>query len=247
MASERSMEALHNKLKIVYSYVNGLPNYNPVNPLITAVNIKAVIDRITEINTNLVTPEQNLAARRLTLNDLIDATFGKDGHQGLLALMRDSTGYVETMGEAHKSDAKLLRKIVNQLQPKAKAVKNSNEEGGNNPAPEKKRSTAETGIGSVIKKTEDFIKVLENNSSYAPTDSSITTNSLQTILNQIKTTANDINDLLKVVTPLRSERNKLVHDKKEGILRIISQVKKYIKTNFGENSSEWNGIKNIEP
>jgi len=247
MASERSMDALLNKLKIVYSYVNGLPNYNPINTLITVSNIKTVSDRITEINTLLVTPEQDLAAERLSLKDLIDATLTKDGHEGLLALMRDSTGYVETMGEEYKSDAKLLRKIVNQLQPSKRKDKPANEEGSTNPAPIKKRSTAETGIGSVIKKAEDFIKVLENNINYSPTDDTITISAFQAKLNQIKATANNINSLLKVITPLRSERHRLVNDRKTGILKIISQVKKYIKTNFGENSNEWNGIKNIEP
>ncbi len=246
MPYERSMESLHNKLKIVYSYVNGLSTYNPVNPLITVNNIKQVCDRITEINALLITPEQNLSAKRVLLYNLVNATEKKNGYEGLKALMRDSTSFVEAMGSDHKSDAKMLRRIVNHLHPVSKGKSKENGENPAEPDPKKKRSTSETGIGSVIKQTEDFIKILENNAFYSPSDTTIGTSNFQSLLSQIKNCSNDIQNLLKVITPLKSERNKLINDKVEGIRKIISQVRKYIKSNYGENSAEWNGIRNIE-
>ncbi len=81
---------------------------------------------------------------------------------------------------------------------------------------------------------------------YSPTQEMIKLETLYNRLSSIEKLDNYINDTIKNLKPVQKQRSELVNSKEQGISKIIAEVRKYVRGNYGVNSEEWNSIKNIK-
>ncbi len=237
--SQKSIAALTARQGNINTALSAMgPGYSPSSSPIQLATMQASHAQVLNINATLQPLEDAIAAARTQLNLDINGLIENDGVDGLIKLMRNATGLMESLGVANESDAKRMRRLVNRADPKTKK-----KVAGQTPANTK--STIESGIGSIIKYAEDFIGIISSNPNYAPTDSTITVAAFNLLLPNIKNGAATIKTIGGQISAPVAERRRIVSSKVNGFEKNISSVRKYVLGNFGRNSVEWNSIKNL--
>jgi len=237
--SQRSIAALTSRQGNINSALSAMgPGYSPASSPIQLATMQAAHAQVLSINTTLQPLEDAIGTARTQLNLDINGLVENEGIDGLIKMMRNATGLMESLGVSNESDAKRMRRLVNKAAPRGKKKVE-----GQTPANTK--STIEKGIGSMIKYAEDFTNIISTNGNYAPTDPTITVATFEALVTSIKNSAATIKTLSGQISAPVAERRRIVMSKVNGFEKNISNVRRYVLGNFGRNSAEWNSIKNL--
>ena len=105
---------------------------------------------------------------------------------------------------------------------------------------------SENNIPVKLKKLKLIHEACKSMRGYLPLQDMIRIDNLEDKLNTIKSLDNEINAAIEQLKPKQKERSTMVNSKEEGVSKIIAEVRKYVRGNYGVNSEEWNSIKNIK-
>jgi len=228
-------------LKDLKNAVTLMAGYNPLQNLIKTANMDTRIIEIEDAQKEINPLESILKdkrdERRLKVHGLIE----DDLFDGLIRRSRQIASYVDGMGDKYESEAVQIRKLVIKLAPNRTRRKPLTPE-------DKTHSTSEQSFDSITSnavKILDIIKLMTTGgvSDYNPADTNITEAHYSDLILEIKSLTKDVADTEVLLRPFLKKRETFVNRKSDGIRKILSETKKYVRGNYGTNSGEYNSIK----
>ncbi|MEW5676234.1 hypothetical protein ABGT15_07965 [Flavobacterium enshiense] len=114
------------------------------------------------------------------------------------------------------------------------------------------KNTAETNYcsqQSYDRKIEHFAnltEILKQNTIYNPNEQELKIDSLQTKLDHLRTQNHNLINSYLLYSKALQERNQTLYNAESGLIQTAKEVKQYIKSVFGTNSSQYHQIRNIE-
>ncbi len=115
----------------------------------------------------------------------------------------------------------------------------------NAPAP-KTISASQQSYDQQIQHFAALISILEAETSYSPNETELTITALTEKQTALNATNVAVGTAYVAVSNSRLLRDNIIYNPQSGIVKIASEVKKYIKSAFGATSAEYNQVKGIE-
>jgi hypothetical protein len=115
--------------------------------------------------------------------------------------------------------------------------------------PEEKPSTISTSRLSTDSRMENFEKLtqlLMEQPGYQPNEPDLQITSLQAMLADFRKNNEAVKTAQMLLSNARISRNKLFYDRETGLVKVASDVKKYVKSVFGANSPEYTQVSGVE-
>lgn len=98
----------------------------------------------------------------------------------------------------------------------------------------------------MIQHFDGMISVLDSEPSYTPNETDLKVTALQTKLQELKDSNDQVANAYTNVSNARIERNKTLYKDDGGLVDTAGEVKKYVKSVFGATSPEFGQIKGIK-
>lgn len=114
----------------------------------------------------------------------------------------------------------------------------------NQPAP-KTISSSQQSYDQMIQHFDGMISVLDSEPTYTPNETELKVTALQTKLQELKDTNDQVANAYTKVSNARIDRNKTLYNDDSGLVDTAGEVKKYVKSVFGATSPEFGQIKGI--
>ena len=111
---------------------------------------------------------------------------------------------------------------------------------------EKKISASQMSYDQRIQHFDEFIELLASEPKYAPNETDLQVVSLRALLTSMRDANSLLIELYPVLDNARKERNKILYNKINGIVKLASLVKQYVRSLFGPDSDQYNQIKGID-
>ncbi|MBI4931341.1 MAG: hypothetical protein HY841_11300 [Bacteroidetes bacterium] len=163
-----------------------------------------------------------------------------DAFEGIIRRSRQVALYVDGMGEPFESEAAQIRKLVEKMKPSKTRRKPTSPE-------DKTRSTSEQSFASITAHADEILSIIKAmDADYAPADETISLKNYDELTAKIKELTKNVSETEKKLKPKEKEREKLTNRKSDGIRKIVSETKKYVRGNYGSSSDEWNSIRLIK-
>jgi hypothetical protein len=115
----------------------------------------------------------------------------------------------------------------------------------NVPAP-KTISSSQQSYDQMIQHFDGMISVLDSEPTYTPNENELKITALQTKLQELKDTNDQVANAYTAVSNTRIERNKTLYKDDSGLVDTAVEVKKYVKSVFGATSPEFGQIKGLK-
>jgi hypothetical protein len=117
-----------------------------------------------------------------------------------------------------------------------------------NPNPEEPGnvSASQMSFDNRIENFSKLITLLTNEPLYAPNETDLKLTTLNSLLNQLKTTNTAVVNTTTPISNARIARNKTLYNLVTGLYDIQLEVKKYVKSVFGATSPEYKQISGIK-
>jgi len=115
----------------------------------------------------------------------------------------------------------------------------------NQPAP-KTISSSQQSYDQMIQHFDGMISVLDSEPSYTPNEIDLKVTALQTKLQELKDSNDQVANAYTAVSNARIDRNKTLYKDDSGLVDTAGEVKKYVKSVFGATSPEFSQIKGIK-
>src|SRR3990172_3078686 len=163
-----------------------------------------------------------------------------DNFEGIIRRSRQVASYVDGMGEPFESEAEQVRKLVEKMKPSKTRRKPTSPD-------DKTRSTSEQSFVSITEHADGILSILKRmDVDYAPVDETISLKNYGELIDALKKLTKDISETETKLKPKEKERNKLTNRTSDGIRKTVSETKKYVRGNYGFNSTEYNSIRLIK-
>ncbi len=112
---------------------------------------------------------------------------------------------------------------------------------------DKTRSTSEQSFASITTHAEEILSIIKGmDVDYAPVDETISIKNYGELTEAIGKLTDAVSATSKKLKPKEKERNKLTNRVSDGIRKIVSETKKYVRGNYGSSSTEYNSIRLIK-
>lgn len=218
-------------LEDMISFINGYGSiYNPSK---TAIKLTALNTLLSNAKNSLKTlngaiaPYQNASNAR----EIVFEPLSKLVTRIINAL--DATDAAEqTVNDA--------RTLVRKIQGK-RAIEIKEEE-----TEEKNKSASQTSFDYKIENFSKLIILLQSEPLYKPNETELKTTTLSELLQNMINKNKAVIETTTVISNARINRNKILYAASHGLFDIQTEVKKYVKSLFGYNSSEFKQIRKIK-
>jgi len=158
------------------------------------------------------------------------------------------------LGSVESGDASLaIRNGVKALTRKLKGTRIRKQAADPSPATtesqEAKASAISTSRLSMDSRMENFEKLtqlLSEQPGYSPNEPDLQLTSLQALLADFRKSNEAVKSAQVLLSNARISRNKLFYDRETGLVKVASDVKKYVKSVFGATSPEYYQVSGIE-
>ena len=228
-------------LKDLRNACNSMAGYAPIQALISLAGMLTRISDIETINAQINTVEATLPDKQAERELKVHGQIEDDGLNGIIRRSRQVASYVDGTGEPFETEAVLIRRLVNKMQP-------SNTRRPSTGPEDRTRSTSEQSYASITANATKVLRIIIGMNAggvmnYNPADAEITIANYTTLINEIKTLSNQIGDISGNLKALQNLRRILYNRPADGIRKILSETKKYVRGNYGFTSAEYNAIK----
>lgn len=218
--------------------------YNPLQNLIKVAAMGGRIADIEGANLEINPLESILKDNR---DERVLKVFGQiedDAFNGLIRRVRQIATYVDGLGDKYESEAVQIRRLVKKMDPDHTRRKPTGPD-------DKTRSTSEQSFDSITAnagKILEIIKLMKTGgiSDYTPADATITQANYTALIAEILALTKKIAETDGKLKPFLKKRDTLTNRKSDGVRKIVSETKKYVRGNYGSNSSEYNSIRLIK-
>ncbi len=107
-------------------------------------------------------------------------------------------------------------------------------------------SSAQTSMNNQIENLYKLIQLLSSEPNYAPNETDLTTVSLTALHTILKSTNTAVISAKTPVSNIRIERNVILYHPLTGLVKVASDIKKYIKSVFGVSSPQYKEVSHIK-
>jgi hypothetical protein len=236
---EKNYTIMLNRLMEIKSGCKLLKGYLPLQKIIQIDSIDHKILTLDNLNNEIELLETKLNDKRQKRMKLIKGLSEKHGINGIIRLSRQVVNYVGAFGYEYNNQHLMLKKLIVKMQPKGS---NGNGHSHNGHS----YNGIKQSYASITHAAEEFYNILKDIPVYNPADTSISKSSYEAKLSEIKELSSSITDLYDELKPLIQKRYTEYYSKTNGVRKIVSEVKKYIRGNWGLNSNQYNSIKDIK-
>lgn len=237
--SDNNFAARTQKLKDLRDACTGMTGFSPTQSMVQVTGMTTKVDSITTVNQSISDIETPLNSKQEERVLKVRGMIEENGFEGLIRRSRQIASYVDGLSDEYDAEVELIRRLVNKMQPNQTRRKKKNPD-------DKTRSTSEQGYASIVKYAEQIYDIINTIPDYHPTDTNIDKSEYQNLTSAADTLNSDIASLIKDLNPLIKQRSTLINSKVNGISKIIKETRKYVRGNYGAQSSEWNSIKHIK-
>lgn len=210
--------------------------YNPskANILLTALGTKLTASQgaLTSVNT-LLPPWQNGVNDREILFD----PFSK--------LVTKILNAVEA-SDVKPEFIKDVKTITRKLTGKRATPKKKDDPATPEDESAKSISASQMSFDQRIENFDKLIDLLASNSAYAPNETDVKVATLTTLKGTMSTSNTAVKNAYTPLSNARIERNKILYDKVDGLVKVAGDVKKYIKSVFGGTSSQYKQVSKLK-
>lgn len=208
--------------------------YNPSN---TSLKLPQINSLYTQTNPDLNGVTSKNTAYNNVVNERIEAFDGLRSLSTRLVNALETTDASkekvdDTKGFNHKMQGQRASKKVEPIDP-------------NQPAP-KTISSNQQSYDQKIQHFDSMISVLDSEPSYTPNETDLKVTALQTKLQGLKDSNDQVANAYIAVSNARIGRNKTLYKDDSGLVDTAGEVKKYVKSVFGATSPEFGQIKGIK-
>ncbi len=232
--SEISFGARLRKAQDLLQYINNFPNYAPPRPEESVIGFDTLLTQIVSINTAETQYQQDYS-QTVTLRQ--NAFLKQPG--SIDKLLSPIKGAVEAQYGKNSREAELINAIIKNMRA-SKLIK---------PPIDPTASTAPTTIsqsersyGSLTQFFKDIINTLTQFNNYNTSNTQLTIAGLQATATQLDTLNNTVAQQYQALKVARDKRRDTYTELKDRVQRI----KAYVKSQYGNNSTEYRTIKNIK-
>jgi len=235
------------KLQVLKDLKNAcalMAGYNPLQQLIKVAVMNTRIGDIEAANTEIISFESILTDNQLERKLKVRGQIENDLFDGLIRRSRQIANYVDGMGDKYESEAIQIRRLVIKMEPSITRRKSTGPD-------DKTHSTSEQSYDSITAnagKILGIIKLMKTAgvSDYTPADTNITEAHYSDLITEILNLTKKIAETESKLKPFLKKRETLTNRKSDGIRKILSETKKYVRGNYGSNSPEYNSIRLIK-
>ena len=231
--SENSFGAKLRKSQDMVTYISGFTNYNPPRSQETVSALNELISSIIATNATETSQRQNYKQAV----DSRQTAFSKNTGS-VEKLLSPIKGSIESQYGKKSTEAS----AVNATIKKMRATKLT--KAPVDPAKEKQEKTisqSERSYGSMTNFFNDIVNTLTQFPEYNPSNDPIKIASLKETASQLTTLNNTVAQKVQLLKSTRTSRQNLYDDLKDRVQRI----KSYVKSQYGNNSPEYNLIKGL--
>jgi hypothetical protein len=107
-------------------------------------------------------------------------------------------------------------------------------------------STSRLSLDSRMENFERLTQLLSEQPGYHPNEPDLQLSSLQALLADFRKNNEAVKTTQMLLSNARISRNKLFYDRETGLVKVASDVKKYVKSVFGASSPEYNQVRGVE-
>lgn len=245
MMAESNFETKLQTLKNLKNACATMTAYDPVQDLIKISEMEQRIEDIETVNGQIIPLETKLSDEQGDRQIKVHGQVEDDDFEGLIRRSRQVAAYVDGQGKPYEQEAILIRRLVNKMAPKGTRRKPEDED-------DRTRSTSEqsfvsiTGFGVEILSIIDGMVGETGPSDYNPSDPLIKYAAYSALIEEIKAHTTAIALVNKNLKPLEGQRRILYNRSSDGIRKIVSEAKKYVRGSYGKNSDEWNSVRLIK-
>lgn len=215
--------------------IQGLTDYLPTNTDITPISFKNFLTDLNLLNNTTAQNQDTLSQVRDLRNN---SYHGPNGLKELGGMIRDYIGSLQ--GGKNTNTYKNIKKEVNKLKgykkPKTKMVDN---------VEVKTLSQSEQSFGSLIQSGKNILAIIQGIQGYAPSNTNITVQGFQAILNNIEILNNSVQEKNILVANNIANRKEM-YEGENGLRVRLQMIKNYIAGTYGKNSQEYKNAMTIK-
>ena len=231
--SENTFGAVLRRSQDVQTYISGFEGYNPPRPNETAEKMMTLINAIIATNGLEAVHHENYKAAV----DARKAAFAETP-ESVQKLLYQIKGAVEAQYGKKSTEAVVINAIVKKMRDTKLQKTSDNPE---KPDQAKKISQSERSFGSITQLFSNIISNLTQFNAFNPSNSAIKIPALQATAAQLTILNNDVAQKMQQLKTIRATRQKQYADLKDRVRRI----KAYVKSQYGNTSTEYNLIKSL--
>lgn len=224
-------------LETMISFCQGYGGqYQPTNSLITVAQLKAKrtagVNALSQVNANLI-PFQNATNARRDLFDPFSKRCTK-----VMNAVEASNVTIEFIKD--------VKAIIRKLQGKRATPKIKDDP--NTPEDEslQNHSSSQMSFDHRIENFDKLIDLLASNPNYTPNETDIKVATLTGLRADMVSANTDVKDSYTPYSNSMIARDVILYDPNTGLVRLASDVKKYIKSVFGATSEQYRQVSDLK-
>jgi hypothetical protein len=109
-----------------------------------------------------------------------------------------------------------------------------------------KYSTSQQSYDSLIEDLSNLINALSAEPLYIPNEADLKVTALQTLLTDLKAKNTAVINTYTTYSNARIDRNKILYTDNTGLVDLVLEVKKYVKSVFGASSPQYKQVSGIK-
>ncbi len=231
MPTERTFGARLANAQDLISHLQSFSGYKPNRKSESIADLEQLVADIKVANPAVVTAEKNYS-------DAVEArqqAFFKDG-KSIKKLVKPIRSAVNSTFGKKSTESETIGKLIAKIQgEKPVKIKDGDKE--------KTISQSQRSFGSITENFSSIVTLLDNKGSdYAPANTDITVASLKAFVATLPAINHNVATTDAVLSQKRDSREALYND----LAERVSRVKDAVKSQYGEESSEWAMVKNIK-
>lgn len=243
--AESNFETKLQTLKDLKNACAEMVSYAPVQDLIKITGMEERIETIETVNGQILPLETERSDQQGDRNLKVHGQVEDEDFEGIIRRSRQAAAYVDGQGKPYEQEAILIRRLVNKMAP-----------GSTRRKPEDKtdrtRSTSERSFVSITGFAVEILSIIDSmvndtgDSDYNPVDPLIQRDAYNDLIKEVKGHTTAIAKANNELKPLEGQRRILYNRPSDGIRKIVSEAKKYVRGSYGKTSDEWNSVRLIK-
>ena len=230
------------------SFCNGYgPTYNPSKDALTIANLTVLQTQsqagLQQAKTSKTSFDNATNARQLAFKDL------KPLATKIVNAFAVSGATALAVADAKTINRKIQGAKANGSTKTASAAvppPSGELEGAAPTATDKTISTSQQSYDSMIDHFKKLIETVSQDANYNPNENELKLATLQTKLSSLKTSNTDIVNSYTIWSNSRINRNTILYNPTTGLVQIVLEVKKYVKSVFGATSPQFKQVSKLE-
>lgn len=207
------------------------------NPSSTPITIEGLWNKHQEADDSILNVHTTKAAFEITTNER------QEEFANLEAL---STRILNALAVT-TNDSRIVadaRTLVNRIRGKAPKPKTDDQQPGQEVS--QPRSNSQQSYDKLIDNFTGLLQLLSQTGNYTPNESELQIIALENYLKELKTSNTGVINAYTQYSKAMLDRNYIIYDKITGLVHTAAMVKKYVKSIYGANSSQYSQVSGLE-